>query len=293
MAVAVGTLGQLGIDTASPVTKRFDFISSSLSLDEEFRDTNGLRGTLSHDISRVRQSLRRVSGTIELQPNAVELSLLLPWILGANGTGSPTVTYALADSLQTRYVAMDVNAGNQFTYSGVVVNRATFRAAQGEPLALSLDVIGVDETISGTFPTLSINTANGPWMLSDLALTVNGTTTQVPEFSLTIDNRVDGNRFLNSLTLTNTFKIDRQITVSIMPPYGDYTALYNTGAGGVAVVATLTNGGAVLTLTLGKVTFPRKSPTVRGRSEVMLPLEGTAYANGATKELVTTLNPGP
>lgn len=294
MTAAIGTLTRLGIDTASPVTKRFDYQREDLKLREEFKDGNGLRGTLSPKIERVRPGIRRVSGPIVFQPNAVELALLLPWILGTNGVGSPTATYALADTAQTRFVAIDRNAGNLATYDTVAVDTATFRASQGEPLEVELDLVGKDETIGGSFPAISIDTANGPWMLHDLVLTINAVSAIKPrDFTLTVSNGIDRERFFNTQTLTAANKLSRRITFGTMVPYGDFTTLYGTGAGGVAVTAVFTNGGAVLTFSLVKVAFPRESAATPGRVEVMLPLSGQAYQSGATLELETSLNPGP
>jgi len=296
MAAAVGMLAQLGIDSATPVTKRFDFIRGpGPRLMEEFLDGNGLRGTLSHDISRNRQGIRRVEGPLTLQPNAVELALLLQWILGGTPSGTPTVTYPVGDSLVTRYVECDYNVGSKRSYSGCAVDRAVFRATQNGFLELDLDVVGQDETVSGSFPALSIDTANGPWLLTDCAITINATTVNPRQVEITIDNRIDKDRFFNSQTLVSTVKQDRQITFSCNLPFGDSSALYSAAnsASGVAVVLTWTNANAILTQTMSKVAAPRRSPEIAGRQEVMWDFVGTAFANGATKELVTTLNPGP
>lgn len=295
MAGAVGTFTQLGIDSASPVTKRFDFVRGNIGVhSEEFPDGNGLRGTLERNIERVRAGIRRVQGQIVFQPNAVETSLLLPWILGTAGSGSPTATYALADTALTRYVAVDRNAGNLATFDTVAVDTCTITGSEGRQLEFALDLVGVDETISGSFPSLTIDTANGPFMFHDCVLTVGGTTITPKTFTLTISNGIDRNRFFNSQKLsTGILKLDRHITFATQIPWGDFTALYNTGAGGVAVVITATNGGAVLAFSMVKVAFPRISPEIAGRVEVMLPLVGEAYHSGSTNSLVTTLNVGP
>jgi hypothetical protein len=290
MAAAIGMLNKLGIDSADPVTKRFDFMAgSNIGVEEEFLDGNGIRGTLSHDISRVRRGNRRVSGNLMFQPNAVELSLLLQWIMGGSPTGSGTVTYPLADTLVTRYVAVDRNATNLFTYDAVAVDRAVFRADQGQILQVNLDVVGKDETISGSFPSLSIDGANGPFIFTDLVATINSTTVSLRNIEIEINNMIDRDRFFNSPTLVTPNKQDRMITFRTELPFGDYYALYNTGPGGVAVVATFTNGSAVLTMTMSKVTFPRRPLSAIARSEGMMSLEGTAFSNGSTRELVTTL----
>lgn len=291
MAGVYGYASQLGIDDADPVTKRFDFHREGLVLDEMFKDTNGLRGTRSHDISRIRAANRRCGGPISLQPSAVELALLLPWILGANASGT---TYALADTLPTRYVTID-RVIKVFKYTGVVVNRATFRASEGEPLSLDLDLVGIDETVAnaGTFPSLSIDTTTQPFMFTDLAWTLAATGYSLKEFEMVIDNNIDTERFFNSQTLSAAYPQDRTISFRTRVPAGDAIAAYNTGPTGVAVVGTFTNAATSLIFSMVKVTFPRKSPPVEGRSEIMLPLEGIAYSSSGTRELVTTLDSTP
>jgi hypothetical protein len=294
MSAALGMISKLGIDSTDPVAKRFDFADGTqIGADEEFIDGNGLRGTLSHDISRVRRGNRRVSGQINMQPNAVELSYLLQWILGGSPTGSGTVTYPLADTLVTRYVAVDRNASTLFTYDAVAVDRATFRADQGSPLSLNLDVVGKDETQSGSFPSLTIDTANGPFIFTDCVVVIGGTTVDIRNFELVVENKIDRDRFFNSATLVTPNKQDRQIMFRTELPWGDYYALYNTGPSGVAITLTFTYGSAVLAFSLVKVAFPRKPFPPMGRRENMFMLEGNAYKSGSTLELVTTLNVGP
>jgi hypothetical protein len=295
MAAAVGMLNKLGIDSANPVTKQFDFHSFSLRSISDQMDLNGLRGTLSHDVSRVRQAPQRISGTIEMTPNAVEWALLLPWILGTAGSGSPTVTFALSNSCLTRYIAGYFNVGNIFTWSVCAVNRATISASQGGPLRLVLDIVGETELISGSFPAISIDTANGPYVFTDSSggLVTNAVTVTPKTFTIVIDNHLDTERFFNSLTLVSHVKHDRTITCHVDIPFGDFSALYNLGAGGINTVYTFTNGGAVLVFTMANVVYRQEGPPMPGRTEIMLPLSGRAYSAGATLECVVTQNPGP
>lgn len=294
MAGSYSYATQLGIHTADPVTARFDFQRESLVQAVEHRDTNGLRGTRSHSVERNLESLKRVGGQIVLQPNVVELGLVLPWIFGTAGSGSGTVTYALADTIPTRYVAID-RVAKVFTYAGVGVDTATFSASQGEPLELSLDCFGQTETVgnAGTFPALSIDLTTKPWMFHNLVLSIASTTYNCRDFSCTVRNFIDSDRFFNSQTLTAVSAMDREITISATLPYGDATAVYTSGmaAGGVAAVATFTNSDSdVLTMTFVKVAAPSLSPVVEGpRSEVFLRFSGTAFKSSTTEPLVTTI----
>src|SRR5215510_8813269 len=104
MAAAQGVFTQLAIGSSLALTNRFDFQRGSIGKRQVLLNGNGLRGTLEEDISRIRTNFYRVNGSITFQPNAAELALLLPWILGTNASGT---TYALADTTQTRYVQTD------------------------------------------------------------------------------------------------------------------------------------------------------------------------------------------
>lgn len=300
--VAIGQLSRLGLAaSSSPATIQLDFLRESLQLAEEFLDGNGLRGTLEHDNSRNRPGIQRIGGQISLQPNAVELSEILQWILGGAPTGSPTVSYPVADTLITKYVAIDRNDGNAiFNYTGVAVDRATFHANTGNILGVDLDVIAQTETYSGSWPGgLSIDHGNGPFLITDIAFSLNSTTIQVEDFRLTVDNHLNRDRFLNSLTLTAQTKLDRTIEFETRTPWGAYFALYgaanaNTPAG-VALSITATNGGAVLTITSSNVAIPRLSPNVAGRSENMIMWRGKCMSSaaGSTPSLSVSLNVGP
>lgn len=300
MAPTYGWQSQLGIDTVNPITQRFDFDDEELVLDEEFVDENGLRGTLARSGERVQQGIRRVHGTIRMQPTAQELTLLLPWILWGTPSGSGTVTYPLADwsasnTNISRYVTID-RGSKVFTMNGVVVNKATFHAAQNEPLNVDLELVGIDETPAsgGTFPSLNLDVTKQPLNFWGLGITVGGTTVMCPSFQLTIDHALDTERFFNNQTVTALPSTDRHVTIAHDLPFGDYSAEYGLGVGGATEVLTFSNGVSTLTMTLNCVKYPRKSPRVRGRNEILFPLQGTAYKTGQstpTLELVTVLTP--
>jgi hypothetical protein len=293
MSGTYGYQGQLGIDTVAIPTVRFDYQREDLALDETFIDTNGLRGTRSRSVERERQGNRRVHGPLKLQPTAVELDLLLPWILYGATSGSAPVTYPLADAAPAgRYVTID-RGSKVPTYSGCQIDVCKITGRQGEPMEFALDVVGQDETLgnSGSFPTLSIDISSAPFIFTDLVLSIAGTAYPCKDVEITIDNKIDKERFFNSQTLVTVQPMDRHITLKTTVPFGTSSAVYGTGVAGVACVATFTGPGTqVLTMTFVKVVFPRKSPTTPGREEIMLPLMGQALMSSTTRELVTTLH---
>lgn len=289
-----GMISKLAVHSASPAIAgtRIDFLSASIAKRQEHFDGNGMRGELDHDISRNREGLARISGTIVTNPNVVEMALLLPWILGGTPTGSGTVTYPLASTALTRYVMADKNLGTGAlrTYDTVGVDRAVFSAEQGGALTLALDVVGKDETVSGNFPSIDIDTASGPWMFHELVLTLNSVTVTPKNFNLTIDNFLDKERFFNSQTLSAVKWQDRAMGLNCMVPAGDFQALYDAGGeDGVTGTAVFTQGSNILTFTFGRVALPGEDTVVEGRVENMMPLNGKIFKSGATAALVTTI----
>lgn len=289
MTAAIGTLGQLGIDSSSPVGMRYDFMEEDVAKVSEIIDANGIRGTRSRHANRTRPGLKRIGGPLRLEPNKAEMAALLPWILGTSSGTGPT-TYSLTETLPSRYVTID-RIFKVFTYDTVKVDVATFSARQGEPLVLTLDLIGKDETVgnAGTFPSLSIGEATTPWVMTDLTLTINAVTVTPSEFSLTINNFIDKERFFNGRTLASVESLDREISMTVVCPYGDQGALYDAGEAGVAGTAVFTNGSNVLTMTMTKIIYPTRSPNIGGRREIMLPITGKLYRTDAAAELIITL----
>ena len=300
MAASLGVLGKLGIGSANPVTQRLNYVSEDFTRKDEVIDGNGIRGTRSGDIELVMDGIQRVNGPVNLIPTALEFSYLLEWILGGTPTGSGTVTYPLADTIPTRFVTVD-RREKVFTYAGVGVNTATFRASRGTPLSVELGLIGQTETPanSGTFPAIELDVSTKPFVFHNLVLSVEATTVSCAEFMLSVNNMIDADRYFNSQTLTAVNALDREIRFGTSLPYGDYEAIraaMNAGAGGMSVAATFAVGNTALVFTLPAVAVPMRAPGTPGRVEIMLPVEGRAYrsgGSGGTRELVTTLDSTP
>ncbi len=145
MAAALGVKETWMTGATSTVDTPYGVAEGSrIGLTEQFIDTAGIRGTLSHTSERVRKGTRMVNGNITLQPNAVELDTLLPWIYGATESAD---SFVLSDSVIEKYVGVD-RTTKVFVYDGVVVETATFSATEGGPLTLSMSLLGKDETVN-------------------------------------------------------------------------------------------------------------------------------------------------
>ena len=287
-----GYASQLGIGASSTVSNRLDFESADFGVEENLFQLNGLRGTRSRDISRVRPNTRIAQGSISLQPTAVEWTYLLQWIFGGTPTGTGTVTYPLGDTILTQYLSID-RVSKVFTYSNVAVDKATFSATEGGPLQLRLDLIGTDEAApgaAGSFPTLTLDTTTNPFLFVDLVLTIGATQQYYcKDFELTVNNFLDKTRYYNSPVLTAVYPEDREITFKTNLAYGAANALYNAGSSGVAMSSVFTFGAQILTMTAGSLIFPRKPSVIASKQEIMLPIDGYLMKSGSNLELTTTL----
>ncbi len=293
-APATTALSRLAIGPTSTLTQRLDFVDFALGVEDELKDLNGTRGKYTKDTARVRKNMTRVQPTLKTHPTSLELSVLLPWALGGTPTGSGTVTYPLGDTPPTQFVGFDPNAGAMWLLSGVAVDEAKFKGTQGEALEVEFSMVGQDYSVSGFFPSLSLDLSTQPFLFTDCVLTIGSDAVQAKEFELSIANGIDRSRFFNSRTLTTLNKLTRKVSVRLAVPFGPFTDLFGIGAVGAAVNATFTNGNAVLSFALGSVRFNPKSPESPFQQEVMLTLEGEAYSpDGTTESLITTLAVGP
>lgn len=291
MSDKVGTFNRLGFAASgeTTATAEFEFLEgTTLGLSETFIDTNGLRGTRSHGSERVRRGTRRVDGTINLAPTPVELATLLPLIFGANASGT---SYPLGESL-TEFNLFAVRDGTVYTCSDCVVASATFSAAEGGPMQLSMTVIGKDEAASGSMGSAAIDLTTQPFVLHDAAVSVAGSAREVSSFSLTIDNVVEA-KYRNSATLTQLKATDRIVTVDLPVSLGTDGALYGSALAGVATTITLTNGTVSLAFSMAKVQAPKQPLPFGQRGILDLPWRGVARKESTTNELVTTLDSTP
>lgn len=287
MAEQVGVYDRMWLSADDATYTAIEFLEgTSLGLSQVFNDTNGIRGTRQHSAARVRETQRQVSGTLQLAPVASELDLLIPWMLG-NPKVNDATAIAPAETLPARWIKT-YRDGTKHKYNGLKVNRAVFSAAEGGPMQLSLDLMGVDEvTDAGATETDTIDDDAGPYVLSDCALTVGGTAYQFRSVSVEINNALQA-KYNNSLTATSILATDLMVQVSLSLPYGDATALYGSALAGVAVVATFTNGNRSLALNLAGVAAPKQPLPIGQRAARDLTWVGVARRTGSTPPITIT-----
>ena len=116
MAESMGWAAKMAVDSALPFDASsipLEFISESFVENEERVDSEGIRGTRSRHGERVHAGLRRVGGSIVLNPSPGELDTLLPYILGA---AESTDSFAVADTLPDFQLMID-RVAKVFTYA--------------------------------------------------------------------------------------------------------------------------------------------------------------------------------
>lgn len=292
MASSQGSQAKLCMDAVAPIdtsSEPYEFLSISGGAEHQIIRTEGIRGTRSRSKERRRRGLQVVQFSIVMNPSPAELDKLLPRILGANES---TDVFALAETLPTFLVCVD-RIAKVHTYTGCVVSRATFRSSTGQPLQLTLDIIGVSETEgdAGSFPSLSLDT-DTMFVHSDAVLTVQSSARSFDQAELIIDNRVVS-RFMNSRTATDVAATDREILFNCSTPYtSSESDLITTPAGssaGAAATLAYTNGNQSISFALANlIQDPARTPGIPGRGEILLPLNFRAEKSGSTNELIVT-----
>jgi hypothetical protein len=280
---------QYAVSGGTTGTSEFEFLEgSAIGLNEQFIDTNQLRGTRSHGSERVRKGTRRCEGTINMCPTPVELATLLPLIFGGTPSGT---SYPLGESL-TLLDHFTNRDGPLYTAQDLAVDSATFSASEGGPLQLSMSLIGKDEVQSGSAGSLTVDLTTQPFVLMDAVVSVAGSNREVSSFELTIQNHLEV-KYRNSLTPTQIKATDREVSISLPISLGTDSALYGSAVGGVAVTITLTNGLTSLAFSATKVQAPRQPLPFGQRGIMDFPWRGVARKDGSTLELTTTLDSTP
>lgn len=268
-------------------SESYEFISENVVKRGTIFDTNGIRGTRSHASARTRAGIYEVGGPIVMPVSPLMLDLWLPRILGANES---TDTFALAETLQP-FGLLFGRVGGNFQYTDCYVNRAVFRGQQGGGVELELDVIGATEVTGTSLPSVALSHAanEAPYQFYEAVFTLFGATRTTMEFELTIDNLL-AVRFANSQTATSITPTDRVITLRTRHPFTstEMSALYGLAAAGATGSVAITNSGLSTTFTFAILQAPDNSPSIQGKSEVILPLEMVARETSSTKELVVT-----
>lgn len=236
----------------------------------------GVRGSRARDIDDIRVGPYSVSGSFTIEPTPAELSAVLQLAMGGS---------ALAEA-PTEFDIVADRSVDTWTYEDCKVSKLTLSSSAGQLTQCTLDVIGKTAAMTGDLS--SAPTSATPFQHADWALTLNSVTCTPEDWTFSIDNHLIA-KYRNSLTATDLQAEDRTITLSAnVPSDTTHDDLMWAGSGGIAGTLVGTIGGLSITLTFTKLVAPDEDPTMGGRSEILIPLNYTAYADGATAEFTLT-----
>ncbi len=280
-------------------SERYEFLAENMAKHGRIVGARGIRGTRSAPSERTRAGAYYVYGSVTMDISPADFTNLLPHILGAAESSD---TFALAED--TPYFGMLIDrVGDVFEYSDCKVNRAILRGraprfneeGSVDLLNLTLEIIGTDEDKTtawpGTPPSLGTDANDAPYVFSDSdgGVTILSGTREIEDFVIVVDNHQYA-RFVNSLTPDSICPTDRTVMARFRVPYNstNHSALYDQAVAGSTASVVFTNNNMSTTFTFGTLQIPTLSPSVRGKQDVSLYLDGIARTVTTTKELVVT-----
>lgn len=263
---------------------QFEFLSESITKQEPMQYNGGIRGTRSKNHERVRKVAHVVQGSIEMTPTPLELDKIFYWT-----TGTATTPFALLETVPTISIIVDRSA-QRFMYTGCKIAQLSIGGQQGGLIRTQMNIVGKREFVSATaFPSLTIDDKE-PYVFSEASFSYGGNTYEINSFEIQIDHDIQQDRQMNSLYRRRLPAGDRTVTLQLGFPYSStlHSAFNNLDEGGIdGAVLTVTNGTVSFTATFGNLKADNISPVSGGRgSEIMMPVQFTAYKKGSTMELV-------
>lgn len=297
------SIGAVGTAVGS-YTNAVECLSFGVQTIKEVFDASGIRGRRGRIATRVRPARTVVRGPIRMNPTCNELAILLPYITGSTASGG---NYALAESMESNgKFDLLVDLGpRRVTYTGCQVSRARFASRAGSPLELTLDIEGLSGSDSATsFPSVTFTDtdADRPLMHSDCTLTLAGSAVSAFDLEITIDNGLNTNRFVNSLTRAYLPAQDRTVAGRFALPYtSDELALQTTAdstaisdIAGISALAVWAFANVSFTFgasTTYKLQAEGRKPILNSRGEeVGLELSGFFRGAAATQEAIFSLD---
>jgi hypothetical protein len=302
-AIAIEAVG----GTFDADSERFEFIAENIALQERVVKGVGVTGDLDLIGSHLRPGAGFVYGQVLMNVTPKELDLWLPRILGGTETAnvhSPGNALPAFDMLIHRDTST-------YLYSNCMVASATFSAETSvggnqddEPslVKLLLTIMGFDEEEEawpGSPPVID-HEDKLYWIAADSTLTLMSVAYPFDSFKLVINNMLKP-KIRNELRPVCIQSQGRMVNFAPVIPASTEAvdALYwirPDGAGSLAFAGTkyLDDADYVTTFTLAKLFGEKVTPATRGRTEIPLPLNLTAYKpSGGHSITVTNTFPAP
>jgi len=282
MAENEGSQSRLAVDDAGPGTLFMEFLTQGVKCYDERAHDEGIAGTRSLYASRERKTKEWVRGPLTMNPTPTELDF---WLKYAFGAESPSGTFTLEETLPSFYMIED-KGDTVHEWPVCYIDTLEISGSQGQPITVVANIEGKSETKDGaSFPSVSRST-DTMFVFADLVLTLGGTAYKVESFSLKIDNLLDKERWLNSVTRDEIPSQGRIVTLGISLPWdGTNDALYGIALGGIEGSLVLNNAVKTYTFTFGTLCAAKEGPDTPGRRGLRFPVNFLAKHDGTNKEV--------
>ena len=282
------------------ISKFIPFISESLKLERNIVATDAIRGSAARSIWR--EGSERTAGelNVEVQPTD-EMGTLLKHSLGRvvtvgpSGTDNYYVHHIYPSGSLPAGLKFEVDRDSKyFRYKGCKVNELTLECSVNEPLTATFSFLGYDEIQSsqGTTAT-SISTLN-PLTFDEGALTIDGTSTEVQGFTLSVANNLKddkgelGSRYRAAIPRSGF----REVTGTLNMEFDDFTN-YNKYVDGTEAALALkftaddkisTSDNYSLWIECPRIVFTGETPVVDGPDVVYHDMPFVAFASDSVTE---------
>jgi hypothetical protein len=174
------------------------FLSESLSLQPEWMISQALRASRRTQRRRV-MGTYQTSGTVEFELSAGSAAHALRQSIGTEVTaGAGPYTHTFTPTTASELPATTVEVGrtsvdgtaHRFRYGGSKVNSWEIVVEPNEFVKMTLDYVGMNETVGGTVSTPTFTTVE-PFTFVDATLTLGGSTECFTSVSVTGENNID------------------------------------------------------------------------------------------------------
>lgn len=305
MGIGFGYKAWMGVGTettyGTPLAplQHIEINSESLAAEDDVVYGNSTYN-VAQDVDNIAQGRKKVGGSFSFDMRRQGNEVLLKYAMGTLGTatlgaGGTAIerTYTIPDTLGTSLCLYVDRDAATFCYEGVKINTFTINGNNEGIVTCDMDVIAENEgTATGTSsPTLS---TTGYWMFQNAGMTYGGTTQNVRDFKITVNQNLTddryhwGSRFLKEPQRAGRIEVTGEFTIE----FTGSTEWYNFNSMGTgALVATYTGAtldGTVaekLTITCPKVRYTGGVPAVADSGLITQTIPFVAYADGTIKPI--------
>lgn len=299
MAVAPST-GDPSTTTFGASSERYEILAENVQAVRSLVGTQGLTGNLDPIANHLREGVTYVQGSILLEMGPFELSNWLPRILRKD-VEVDGITYNMGDDANEFDILIKRDYGTAL-YKNCQVSRCLLRAASSlrgseQVLQALITVVGKTEDNTASWPGSEpeLPTLAEPfWVIGDTTMTLSGTSYPIDAFNLEIDNNL---QLIprNSLSIQCIRSAGRNTRLQFPTPLttAAYSALYQSRFDGGGVLKfdaakNLSPDAYYSTFTFPRLVQTRRTPATRGRTEIPLSIDLTAYRTDTDAPLAVT-----